>query len=190
MDAITLLKQDHRAVEQLFERFDKATDETQKRALVEQITEALSQHASVEEQVLYPRAREEVKSQADQVLEALEEHHLVKLTLAELEKLSPSAERYAAKVRVLAENVRHHVEEEEKELFPALQQKLGVEQLAEMGETIERLKPLAPTRPHPLAPDEPPGNLVAGPAAGIADKAVQAGKQVVGKALGAIRGGS
>jgi len=187
MDAITLLKQDHRAVEQLFEQFEHATDDTKKKELVERIMEELSKHAAVEEQAVYPAARDKAKEMADTVLESLEEHHLVKVTLAELEKMLPSAARYAAKVKVLQENVRHHVEEEENELFPALEKALSTDELNELGDTIEKLKATAPTRPHPLAPDEPPFNMV-NQVAGIADKAVQTGKQVVGKALGAIRG--
>jgi hypothetical protein len=107
---------------------------------------------------------------ADAVLESLEEHHLVKWTLSELEKMDPSDERYDAKVKVMMESVEHHVEEEEGELFPAVRKLLGEELLEELGERMAKAKKLAPTRPHPRAPDSPPGNLVAAPLAAMMDR--------------------
>ena len=148
-------------VEDLFVRFEKTGDGAHKRRqdLVQRITEALSVHASIEEEIFYPAARRPV-GDAD-VLEALEEHHLVKLTLAELETMDPAHERYGAKVTVLMENVRHHVKEEEGELFPAVRKALDAAQLREIGSELVAAKRTAPTRPHPEAPDTPPGNIVA-----------------------------
>ena len=162
-DAIRLLTDDHRQVEELFARFEKTGDGAHKRRqdLVQRITEALSVHASIEEEIFYPAARRFVADTGDDVLEALEEHHLVKLTLAELETMDPSHERYGAKVTVLIENVRHHVEEEEGELFPTIRKALDPAQLREIGDELAAAKRTAPTRPHPEAPDTPPGNIVA-----------------------------
>ena len=163
LDAIRVLTDDHRQVEELFVRFEKTGDGAHKRRqdLVQRITEALSVHASIEEEILYPAARRFVAVAGDDVLEALEEHHLVKLTLAELEVMDPGHERYAAKVTVLIENVRHHVEEEEGQLFPAIRKTLDTAQLREIGDELVAAKRTAPTRPHPEAPDTPPGNIVA-----------------------------
>lgn len=190
MDAITLLKQDHKTVEKLFKQFEKAApDATEtKRELVDQIIEELSVHAAIEEQVFYPGVREEVEGVEDNVLEALEEHHVAKSTLAELEKMAPDHERFTAKVTVLIEAIRHHVEEEEGELFPEVRKALGRKRLGELGDQMESLKPIAPTRPHPNAPDEPPANLVANTGAAVVDKAVSAGKSAVGKAKDALPG--
>jgi hemerythrin-like domain-containing protein len=159
-DAIRVLTDDHREVEELFARFEKTGSGAHKRRrdLVARMTEALSIHASIEEEIFYPAARRVVE---DDVLEALEEHHLVKLTLAELEMMDPSHERYGAKVMVLIENVRHHVEEEEGELFPTIRKRLDNAQLRELGSALVAAKRTAPTRPHPEAPDTPPGNVVA-----------------------------
>src|SRR5687768_8984934 len=120
MDAITLLKDDHKAVEQLFKRFEKAGDKAyaEKRAVVDRIIEELSKHAAVEEQLFYPVVRATVPDTEDIALESLEEHHVVKWVLSELETMDPREERFDAKVTVLIENVRHHVEEEEDEFFP------------------------------------------------------------------------
>jgi hemerythrin superfamily protein len=161
-DAISLLTDDHRSIEELFARFEQTTDGARKRRhdLVRRISEALSVHASIEEEIFYPAARGAV-SDVDDVLEALEEHHLVKMTLAELQAMDPGHERYGAKVTVLIENVRHHVEEEEGEMFPAVRKELGTERLREIGAALEAAKRTAPTRPHPEAPDTPPGNVVA-----------------------------
>jgi hemerythrin superfamily protein len=162
-DAIRVLTDDHRQVEELFVRFEKTGDgaHKQRQELVERITEALSIHASVEEEIFYPAARQSIANAGDDVLEALEEHHLVKLTLAELEVMDPSHERYGAKVAVLIENVRHHVKEEEGDLFPTVRKALDPSKLREIGAELVAAKRTAPTRPHPEAPDTPPGNLVA-----------------------------
>ncbi len=121
----------------------------------------MSVHASIEEEIFYPAARRFIADAADDVLEALEEHHLVKLTLAELETMDPGHERYGAKVTVLIENVRHHVDEEEGELFPTIRKALDTAQLRKIGDELVAAKRTAPTRPHPEAPDTPPGNIVA-----------------------------
>src|SRR5687768_547861 len=107
MDAIAMLKQDHREVEALFKRFEKAGDgaKQQKRKIVDKIIRELAQHAAVEEQVFYPAAREFASRAENIVLESLEEHHIVKWTLSELEKMKPTDERFDAKVSVLMESV-------------------------------------------------------------------------------------
>jgi hemerythrin superfamily protein len=173
MDAITLLKQDHKKVKQLFAQFDKAGDAAyqRKREIVDQIIEELSVHAAIEELYFYPTVRDKVKGAEDEVLESLEEHHVAKWLLSELEDLDPKAERFDAKVTVLKENILHHAEEEESDLFPQVREAMGRKELQELGAKLEEGKKIAPRRPHPKAPDTPPANLIAGPAAGLADKA-------------------
>jgi hemerythrin superfamily protein len=179
MDAIALLRQDHREVERLFKQFEKAGPRAHKskRNLADKVIKELSVHAAIEEQVFYPAVREAVEETEDTVLESLEEHHIVKWTLSELDGMDPEAERFVPKMTVLIESVRHHVEEEEDELFPKVREALSRKQLAEIGEAMEKAKKAAPTRPHPHAPDTPPGNLVAGPGAAVLDKARDAVKQ-------------
>ena len=173
MDAITLLREDHRKVEKLFKEFEKAGPRAgkTKAKLVTQIIQELAVHAAIEEQVFYPAVRKAVEDAEDTVLESLEEHHIVKWVLSELEDMTPADERFDAKVSVLIENVRHHVKEEQDELFPEVRAALGRKQLAELGDALEAAKKVVPTRPHPRAPDEPPGNLVAGAMSGMLDKA-------------------
>ena len=172
MDAIQLLKKDHRAVESLFARFDKLSEGAakEKKALVQRILHELSVHTAIEEEIFYPAARKALKPRDGKVLEALEEHHVVKVLLNELQSLSPTSERYKAKVTVLKEMVQHHVEEEETDLFPTLQKKIDRATLGAIGQALETAKRFAPTRPHPNAPDQPPGNLIAALPAAMIDK--------------------
>ncbi|MDP1821433.1 MAG: hemerythrin domain-containing protein [Acidimicrobiales bacterium] len=172
MDAITMLKDDHKTVERLFKRFEKAGDNaySEKRKVVDEIIRELAVHASVEEQIFYPVTRETVPKTEDIALESLEEHHIVKWVLSELDGMDPKNERFDAKVTVLIENVRHHVEEEEEEYFPMVRDELGRKALDDIGQALAAARKIAPTHPHPKAPDEPPGNLVAGTASGVVDR--------------------
>lgn len=180
-DALALLKQDHHEVAQLFKRFEQAGNGARKakQHLVESISEALSRHASIEELVFYPAVRAEVKGTDSDILEALEEHHVVKLLLHELESLDPAAERFDAKVTVLIENVRHHVKEEEQELFPKVRKRISRARLLEIGDELRAARPDVTTRPHPSAPDTPPANAIVGGAVAAMDKARTAGKRAV-----------
>ncbi len=181
MDAIAMLRADHREVERLFKQFEKAGPEAHstRREVVDKILKELSVHAAIEEQVFYPAVREAVPDAEDEVLESLEEHHIVKWTLSELESMDPEDERFVPKTTVLMESVRHHVEEEEGELFPKVREVLKRKALTELGEAMEKAKKVAPTRPHPRAPDTPPGNVVAGAGAAALDRAKDAVKKTV-----------
>jgi hemerythrin superfamily protein len=185
MDAITLLRNDHKTVEQLFKRFEKAGDGAmvEKRQIVDRIVEELSIHATIEEQLFYPVARATVPGTEDIALESLEEHHIVKWVLSELDGMDPAAERFDAKVTVLIENVRHHVEEEEDEFFPKVRNELGRKALGDLGEALEKAKATAPTHPHPRSPDTPPGNSVVGAIAGMIDRVTD---NVSGVAQGSV----
>ena len=171
MDAIALLKADHKTVETLFRKFEQAGRNARKlkRKLVDQMVRELAIHAVIEEQVLYPAIRNKAEKLEGQVLEALEEHHVAKWLLKELENLPPEAERFEAKVKVLMENVRTHVKEEERSLFPQMRKAFSTQELRDMAEALVLAKRAAPTRPHPRAPDTPPGNLVAGAMSAVLD---------------------
>lgn len=185
MDAITMLKDDHHEVEKLFKRFEKAGDRAfkEKRDIVDRIIEALSVHAAIEEQLFYPVTRETVPDTGDVVLEGIEEHQIVKWLLHDLERMDPHDERFDAKVTVLIENVRHHVEEEEQDYFPKVREELGRNDLSDLGDAMEAARQIAPTHPHPRSPSTPPGNLVIGTVAGAADRI---GDTVAGVAQGGV----
>ncbi|HVV23531.1 MAG TPA: hemerythrin domain-containing protein [Pseudonocardiaceae bacterium] len=148
-DAIVLLKNDHKTVEQLFKKFERAGDNAlvTKRQLVDSIIEELTVHAFIEETIFYPAAREAVPETKDHVLESVEEHHVVVWLLSELTDLPPDAETFDAKVTVLIENVRHHVEEEEDEWFPQVRAAMGRKRLQELGERMIEAKAEAPRDP-------------------------------------------
>lgn len=149
MDAIVLLKDDHKTVEKLFKEFEKAGDGAygEKRRIVDQVIEELTVHAVIEEQVFYPAAREAAPDTTDHVLESIEEHHVVVWMLSELAGLDPKDERFDAKMAVLMENVRHHVQEEEKDWFPEVRKAMGRNRLVELGERLEEAKKAATRDP-------------------------------------------
>jgi hemerythrin superfamily protein len=170
-DAIAVLKKDHADVERLFARFERTRSATERRRLADRIVRELSIHAAIEEQLVYPRLRGRLDGGAEgDVLLALEEHHFTKVALTEIEALPEESERLEPKVRVLAENVRRHVREEERVLLPALKRLVTADELVELGDALLAAKRLAPTRPHPTAPDEPPGNVLTTPAAAVYDR--------------------
>ena len=113
-DAVALLKQDHRAVEDLFAQFEKARGEGRKQELATRICTELSVHAQIEEEIFYPAC--EGKVEEDLLKEAYVEHDGAKLLIAEIMAGEPSDEFYDAKVTVLQEQIEHHVQEEEKRL--------------------------------------------------------------------------
>jgi hemerythrin superfamily protein len=114
MDAVALLKQDHRAVEDLFAQFEKAAGDGRKQKLAEQICLELSVHAKIEEEIFYPACEGRVEE--DLLKEAYVEHDGAKLLITEILAGEPSDEFYDSKVTVLQEQIEHHVEEEEKRM--------------------------------------------------------------------------
>jgi hemerythrin superfamily protein len=135
-DAVALIKADHRKVEQLFREFEEAGDRAYKtkRQLVEQIIKELEIHATIEEETYYPAVEAKARNDGKELIaEAIEEHHVVKVLLGELATMSAEDEAFDAKVTVLMENVRHHVEEEEEELLPQSEEILGEQELTRLG---------------------------------------------------------
>ena len=116
-DAIALLKADHEAVSQLFAEFEKTRSVAYKKALVAEICTSLSVHAQIEEEIFYPAVKAALKDKL-LVPEATLEHASVKDLIAQLEGFEPNGEMYDAKVKVLSEYVKHHVKEEQNEMFP------------------------------------------------------------------------
>jgi hemerythrin superfamily protein len=143
MDALTLLKADHREVEGLFREIDDLGPRasTSRARIFEKIDQALSLHAQAEEKYFYPALKERAKSDERlPVLEAYEEHAIVKTLLAELQRLDPSDETYVAKLAVLEESVLHHVKEEESEIFKIARELLDANELRAVGEQIAAFK--------------------------------------------------
>jgi len=141
MNAFALLKADHKKVAGILEKLDSTTERGVKtrEELFAQLKMELDVHARIEETIFYP-AIEEAKETRDITLEAFEEHRLVKQLLAELDKMSKDQEEWTAKFTVLKENVEHHVEDEEGEMFPKARKVLSEEEVETLGTRLEEAK--------------------------------------------------
>jgi hemerythrin-like domain-containing protein len=142
MDAIKLLKDDHKKVKDLFREYEKLGDRAHvsKRRIAEQVFMELEVHTAIEEEIFYPAVREKSdKDGKELVAEGYEEHHVVDVLIRELKALQPEDEAYDAKFKVLTENVEHHIEEEEGEMLPDAEETLR-DQLDELGERMLRRK--------------------------------------------------
>lgn len=139
MNALELLKEDHQRVQELFDQVKDTENEKSHKQTFKKIKAELETHTHIEEKVLYPalKKREEFK---DLVLEAIEEHLQVKTLLRDISRLSDGNERFDAKLKVLIDNVEHHVDEEEGELFPKVEDQLTDEELEEIGVELEAAK--------------------------------------------------
>jgi len=169
MDAIELLEHDHRIVEQLFVDYGAAKNDEQRRGVVEILIRELSKHAALEELTVYPLARKLIPESVD-VDEHLAEHMAVKKTLLALDKLHQGADDEKRLVEELQGEIAHHVAEEEGEFLPALRGAVDEEALQELGAQLDEAKKLAPTRPHPNIPDQPPGEAILGAVGAIYDR--------------------
>jgi len=120
IDAIELLTQQHREVKEMFDRFENMTDRAKvsKKKLADEICNALIMHTTIEEEIYYPATREASEETEDMVDEAVVEHASAKDLIAQIMEMDPGDDLYDAKVKVLGELIEHHVEEEEKEMFP------------------------------------------------------------------------
>ncbi len=148
-DAIVMLREEHQQIRRAFREFERAKDATPKRrqTLVDRIIKLLTQHTHIENEVMYPRVRELVPDLEDDILESYEEHHVADVLIEELAALRPDDERFTAKAKVLIENVRHHMDEEESEWFPRVRAALGRNALQELGSELRAARKDAPEGP-------------------------------------------
>jgi hemerythrin superfamily protein len=188
-DALVLLQQQHDEIRSRFEEFDGLSDRPSKKKdeLVKSIITDLVKHAEIEEQVFYPAVRDGLDGLEGELDEDLEEHHAAELLLSELDGVTSDAPRFDAKVKVLQENVLHHMGEEESDLFPKVREGLDERRRRELGGAMVELWKVAPTRPHPRTPDTPPGNVVAGVQGAATDAAVEAARGARSAAASKVR---
>jgi hemerythrin superfamily protein len=170
-DVVDVLEHDHREVEGLFDEIERTTDASQRRELTDQVIIELVRHSVAEEQYLYPAARERIPDGDALVDREIADHNEVEEALKALEAMDAGDSEFMTRFRQMSNEVRAHVKEEEEELFPKLREHGTADELRELGEKVQMAKKLAPTRPHPSAPDTPPLNKILGPGVGLVDRA-------------------
>lgn len=144
-EAIALLRADHKLVSSLFEQYEAARSVTKKKALVAQICQELTVHAQIEEEIFYPKVKQALKDK-ELIPEAVVEHATLKDLISQIEDVEPDGEMYDAKVKVLSEYVKHHVKEEQNEIFPKVKDSkldliaLGEELAQRKEELLAKLK--------------------------------------------------
>ncbi|GAA2355072.1 hemerythrin domain-containing protein [Nonomuraea africana] len=171
-DVVAVLVTDHREVEQMFTQLQQMVGDIGERAqmLAEKVVIELVRHSVAEEEYLYPAVREHVPG-GDQLADTeLAEHAEAEQTMKRLEGLEPSDAEFWPTLEQLMAQIRHHIQGEEDDLFPRLRESCSQEQLIELGGKIQQAKKMAPTRPHPAAPDTPPGNKLLAPGTGLVDR--------------------
>jgi hemerythrin-like domain-containing protein len=172
-DVVDLLSADHREFDRIFTELEQLrgrTDSasvTRKRDLADEVTIGLVKHSVAEETQVYPRVEKQVdKEEAEH---AKEEHAEAEETMKRLERLDADDPAFDDAVAELIREIRHHVQEEESRMFTELRATFSREDLIEMARKVEAVKKLAPTRPHPLTPNEPGVRMAVGPVVSLLD---------------------
>ncbi|KAB8196747.1 hemerythrin domain-containing protein [Nonomuraea phyllanthi] len=171
-DVIAVLVTDHREVEQMFSELEhmKGGISDQAKTLAEKVVIELVRHSIAEEEHLYPAVRQHVPGGGKLADQEIAEHADAEETMKRLEGLEPGDNDFWPTMGLLMSQIRDHIREEENDLFPRLRESCPPEQLVDLGGKVERAKKTAPTRPHPSAPDTPPGNKLLAPGAGLVDR--------------------
>jgi hemerythrin superfamily protein len=173
-DVIEILEHDHREVEQMFSELESLRgasteeDRSRRKELTEQVTIELVRHSVAEEVLVYPRVEDKVGE--EEVEHAREEHAEAEETLQRLEKLDADSPDFDDELATLMKEIRHHIEDEEGEMFAHMRQRIDADELRSLGEQVEAFKKVAPTRPHPNVPNTAGARLAAGPAASLIDR--------------------
>jgi hemerythrin-like domain-containing protein len=172
-DVVDVLTADHREFDRIFTDLEglhgrsDADSLRRKRELVDEVTIGLVKHSVAEETRVYPRVEKEVDK--DEAEHAKEEHAEAEETMKRLERMDPEDPEFDAAVAELIREIRHHVQEEESRMFTELRASFTREQLVEMAEQVEAIKKIAPTRAHPMTPNEAGVRLAVGPVASLLD---------------------
>jgi hemerythrin superfamily protein len=161
---------DHREFASVFSEIESGGDPRTQPDLVEHVIAGIVRHAVAEEEYLYPAARKALPDGDDLADHELKEHAEAEEIMKAIEKAGTDDAQYDDLVRKLIGEIRHHVEDEENDLLPKLREACSAEYLQELSQKFQRAKSMAPTRPHPLAPDHPPANKILAPGAGLVDR--------------------
>lgn len=161
---------DHREFESVFTEIESGGDPRTQPELVEHVIAGIVRHAVAEEQYVYPTARRALPDGDELVEHEIEEHSQAEEIMKDIEKAGTEDSKYDELVRKLIADIRHHIKDEEEDLLPQLRTACPGDELRGLSEKFHRAKKMAPTRPHPSAPDRPPANKILGPGAGLVDR--------------------
>jgi hypothetical protein len=173
-DLIEVLEHDHREVEEMFAELESlrgaSTEEAKSRRkdVADHVTIELVRHSVAEEVLVYPLVDDKVS--AEEADHARKEHAEAEETLHRLEKLDADDPAFDDELATLMGEIRHHIEDEEGEMFAHMRQVIAADELRKLGARVEAFKKVAPTRPHPHVPNEPLPRMAAGPAASLFDR--------------------
>lgn len=169
-DLVDRIVADHRDVEEVFKEIENSDAPPQRHDLVEHAIAELVRHSVAEEEYLYPTARRVLPHGDELANQKLKEHSDVEWAMKQIERTHADDPKYNELVGRMMEDVRRHFEEEERDVLPALRTACDEADLRKLGEKFEHSKRLAPTRPHPSAPNRPPLNKILAPGEGLIDR--------------------
>jgi hemerythrin superfamily protein len=168
---ISVITEDHREVEAVFQELESGEGTPEhRRDLADHVIAELVRHSVAEEEYMYPAAREALEGGDELADHELEEHAEAEKLMKQLDGLDPTDPRFDELLGTLMAEIRHHIEEEESDLLPKLEAACSEEQLRDLGEKVVRAKAMAPTHPHPSAPDKPPANKLLAPGTALVDR--------------------
>jgi hemerythrin superfamily protein len=172
-DVVSILTTDHREVEQMFAELEKLRgtgDHDRIREVTEKVITELVRHSVAEEAYLYPATRTLIPGGDALADQEIAEHAEAEQVMKDLERTDTTDARFDELLTRLMTDIRAHIQEEESQLFPQLVHHADAAKLRELGSKITAIKKIAPTRPHPSAPDAPPANKLLAPGAGLVDR--------------------
>ena len=170
-DVVDLIMHDHREVQDLFRQVQAVPfADPRRRTLADQIIVELVRHSVAEEMYVYPAMRAHLAGGDALADHEIAEHARAEEILAQLEGLEPAHPKFDELMAQLIAEINHHIAEEENESLPALRSAVSNDTMVSLGEKFRSAKKRAPTRPHPKAPDTPPGDKIVGPPLGLIDR--------------------
>jgi len=175
-DVTEIIIEEHRLVDALGDRFQTETNEKERAGIAHNIIKLLSIHAVCEEAALYPWMRKNLPKGDQLVDHAIKEHQEIKEDLYKLDQMTIDQPGYASQLMKALKDTQHHVKEEESDLLPSIKAKSSPQELDQMRTDFLRAKMMAPSRPHPSAPTQPPANKIVGAATAPIDAVRDAGR--------------
>lgn len=179
-DVLRVLANDHQHVEDLFQRYEAASDPAEKTRIAHTVVHELAVHGEIEELYFYPRLRDEFHDGAELVDGAVDEHVEMMQTLNDIDSMTAEDDEFNGLMRTLVREVRHHVRGEEADLFPRAREVLSAEQRRALGARLERARSMVPARPHSDAPTPPGAGTAAEQPTALSDRVRNAVRTTTG----------